>query len=195
MKALRTASQDRGVAGLQTQRAGVRRHVRPALEDNPDHPDRRAHPADVQPARHVPFREHGPHRVGLRRHRAQPFDHASHPALVEQQPVEHRSRQPLGFCIGHVAGVGRQQRRPVAPDRRRRRLERRILLGSRRAGQVQRRGPRRHPDPAHQRADVDLHVHPDLRPAADLQVIKLFQQLDLRPTVGRHRNYKAMSSR
>ena len=46
--AVRAAAQDRGVAGLEAQRAGVGRHVRPALVDDADDAERHAHALDVE---------------------------------------------------------------------------------------------------------------------------------------------------
>ena len=72
-QALRAAAQDRRVPGLQAERAGVGGDVRPALEDHPDHPERRPHPPDVQARRPVPFGDHLPDRDrAARRWRAAP---------------------------------------------------------------------------------------------------------------------------
>ena len=47
VQALGAAAQDRGVAGLQAQRAGIGGHVRAALVDDADHPERHAHALDA----------------------------------------------------------------------------------------------------------------------------------------------------
>jgi hypothetical protein len=46
-KALRAAAQDRGVTGLQTQRAGIGGHIRPAFIDDADDAKRHAHAFDA----------------------------------------------------------------------------------------------------------------------------------------------------
>ena len=47
MMALRAAAQDRGVAGLEAQRAGVGGHVGAALVDDADHAERHAHALEL----------------------------------------------------------------------------------------------------------------------------------------------------
>ena len=47
-EALRAGAQDRGVAGLQAERARIGRHVGTALEDDADHAERRRDPLDLR---------------------------------------------------------------------------------------------------------------------------------------------------
>ena len=158
MKAFRPAAQDHRIAGLQTQRPGVGGDVGTAFIDHPDHPQRRAHPADVQPAGHVPFGHNLAHRVLLRRDRPQPVNNAAHPALVQPQPVHHRRTQALGRGIGQVFGIGRDDRAAPRPDRLCRANQRRLLAPGAGTGQFCRRRPRRLPDLFHQ-AVVRRPVH------------------------------------
>ena len=116
VQALGAAAQDRGVAGLQAERAGVGGDVRPALEDHADHPDRRADPADVQARGPVPFGDHLPDRVGLGGDGAQAVDHAGDARLGQQQPVEHRRAEALRLGQLHVGGVGGEERCAVGRD-------------------------------------------------------------------------------
>ena len=51
---IRAAAQDHRIAGLEAERAGIRRHVRPALIDDADDAERRAHALDMQAVRPVP---------------------------------------------------------------------------------------------------------------------------------------------
>ncbi len=52
--AVGAAAQDRGVAGLEAQRAGIGRHVGAALVDDADHAERRAHALDRHAVRPLP---------------------------------------------------------------------------------------------------------------------------------------------
>ena len=61
---IRAAAQDHRIAGLEAERAGVGRHVRPALVDDADDAERRAHALDLQPVRPVPFGDHLADRIG-----------------------------------------------------------------------------------------------------------------------------------
>src|SRR5919108_661280 len=52
---VRASAQDHRVTRLEAQRAGIGCHVRPALIDDPDHAERRAHTLDMEAVRPVPF--------------------------------------------------------------------------------------------------------------------------------------------
>ena len=58
VRALRAAAQDRGVAGLQAQRAGIGGHVGPALVDDADHTERHTHALDVESVGPRPLAQH-----------------------------------------------------------------------------------------------------------------------------------------
>ena len=58
------AAQDRGIARLEAERPGIGGHVRPALIDDADHAERRAHALDVEAVGAVPAGDHRPDRVG-----------------------------------------------------------------------------------------------------------------------------------
>ena len=119
-QALGAAAQDRGVAGLQAERAGVGGDVRPALEDHADDAERRAHPADVQPRGPVPLGDHLPDRVGLRRRwRAgrRPCRAPGPRSSFSRSSIA--PRQALGRGVGHVGGVRRRAARRGRPRSRR----------------------------------------------------------------------------
>ena len=63
-EALRAAAQDRGVAGLEAERAGVGRHVRAALEDDADDAERRRDALDRQAVRPLQLGEHAADGIG-----------------------------------------------------------------------------------------------------------------------------------
>ena len=68
---IRAAAQDHRIAGLEAERAGVGRDVRPALVDDADDAERRAHALDMQAVRPVPCGDHLADRVrAARRWRA-----------------------------------------------------------------------------------------------------------------------------
>ena len=108
----------------------------PALEDHADHPERRPHPPDVQPRGPVPLGDHLPDGSGWSAMARSPSTIACTRAFVEPQPVEHRRRQAARGGVGHVVGVGREQRRAVRPDRVGRGAQRRVLLLGRREGEL-----------------------------------------------------------
>ena len=116
----------------------------PALEDHPDHPERRAHPADVQAGRPVPFREHLPDRIGLRGDGAQAVDHAARPAPRSAAAGRaSRALRPLARRARHVGGVGGEDapRGPPRSHRPRPAAPRPSALGGR-EGQLARRRAR-----------------------------------------------------
>ena len=106
MEAFGAAAQDRRVAGLEAEPAGVRRHVGPALVDDADHAERHRDPGDPEPVGPVPFGQHAPHRVGERGDRLEARGHGLAAAGVELEAVEQGGAQPLGPGRLHVAPVG-----------------------------------------------------------------------------------------
>ena len=115
MKAFRPAAQDHRIARFQAQRAGIGCDVGAAFIDHPHHAQGRAHPPDMQAARHVPFGDHLAHRIGLAGHRAQPVHDALDPPLIQHQPVHHRRAQPLVPAVSHVLFVRRDDLGAPAP--------------------------------------------------------------------------------
>ena len=94
MQRFRAAAQDRRVAGLDAERAGIRRHVRPALIDDAEHADRRRHARDVEtvgPSSSAQARVR-PDRASAATS-ATPFADRLDALGVELQPVHHRGAQ------------------------------------------------------------------------------------------------------
>ena len=89
----RGAAQHHRVAGLQRQRRGVDRHVRPRLVDDGDDAERDAHLAHVEPVRQPEAVDHLADRVGQRGDLAHAGGHRGDAALVERQPVHQRARR------------------------------------------------------------------------------------------------------
>ena len=82
------AAQDHRVAGLKAQRAGIRRHVGPALVDHADDAERRAHALDMQPVRPVPGGDHRAYRIVQRRHRLDAGGNRLDALLCQRAAVE-----------------------------------------------------------------------------------------------------------
>ena len=150
--AVGAAAQQRGVARLQAQGAGVRGHVRPALVDDADHSERHAHALDAQAVGTLPFGHRGADRVGQRAHRIDAGRDGLDAARIEAQPLELGSAQLRSARRRQVALVGGQDRAALRAHRRSRGRKRCILL--RRGSQRQdlRRGGGGPAEPVHQLA-------------------------------------------
>ena len=109
VKALRAAAQDRRVARLQAQAAGVRGHVGAALVDDRDDPERHRDAGDLEAVGPLPLGQHAPHRVGEAGDGLEAIGHGLDARRVERQAVEHGAAQPLGPRRLHVLGVGGQE--------------------------------------------------------------------------------------
>ena len=88
--AVRAAAQDRGIAGLEAQRAGVGGDVRPALVDDADDAERHAHALDGHAVRPRPALRHRADRIGERAHHVEPVRHRGDALVVEREAVEER---------------------------------------------------------------------------------------------------------
>ncbi len=123
------AAQDDRVARLQAQRGRVDRDVGACLVDDRDHAERHAYLAHVEPVRQAPAVDHLADGVGQRRDLAHRARDRTDTRRVEAQPVEQRFAD-VGFARElHVAGVGREDLLGPTLERRRDRLERRVLDG------------------------------------------------------------------
>ena len=107
-QAVGAAAQDRGVARLQAERAGVGGDVGAALVDDADHAERHPDPVDGHAVGPGPGGHDGAYGV------AEPSDgfdaggHGLDPRLIEGQPVEEGGGAAGGPCLGHVLGIGGQ---------------------------------------------------------------------------------------
>ena len=104
--ALRTATQDHRIAGLQAQRAGVRRHVRTALVDDADDAERHAHALDHQAVGPGPLRSDAAERIRQCGDVLQALCHRLDALVVEFQAIEHRVGQAARTRRVHVLAVG-----------------------------------------------------------------------------------------
>ena len=136
---IRAAAQDRGVAGLQAQRAGIGGDVRTAFIDHADHADRRADPLDGHAVRTLPFGHDLADRILELCDHLKPLGHRGDAAVVEGEAVEERAGDAGGLGLGHVAFVGGENVRRGGADRFRHRMKRLVLLRARSKRQRARR--------------------------------------------------------
>ncbi len=102
---IRAATQDGGIAGLEAEGAGIGGDVRPALEDDADDAERRAHALDVEPVRPVPCGGDAAHRVGEAGDLLQPRGHRFDARLGERQPVDEGGAAAGLSHVGDVPGI------------------------------------------------------------------------------------------
>ncbi len=118
-QAIGAAAQDRGVARLEAQGAGVCGDVGTALIDDADHAERHPYPFDGHAVGPGP----GVHDIADRVLEAgDGFDagrHALDAACIEGQPVDKGGRAAGGPGFSHVLGIGRQNRGFMGPNGRR----------------------------------------------------------------------------
>ena len=91
---LLAASQNRGVAGLETKAGGVRGDVGAGLVDDDDHADGGADFLELQPIGPDPFVEDFSDRIRQGGHCAQTPGNCQNAFVVELEPVQHRGREP-----------------------------------------------------------------------------------------------------
>ena len=106
MEALGAAAEDRGVAGLEAERAGVRGDRRAALEDDADHAERHCDALDDQAVGPLEAGEHPIDRIGQRRDRLEPRGDPLDTSGVENEAVDEGRRGPARRRLGDVAAVG-----------------------------------------------------------------------------------------
>ena len=153
-EALRAAAQDHGVAGLEAQHGGVRRHVRAALVDHADDAERHAHALDRHAVRTGPAFHHGADRIVELAHDLDAVRHCGDALAVERQPVEERCGRAGGLRLGDVLRIGGEDAGFAGADRLRHRVERRVALRGRRERQRARRATRAAADVGHRGGDA-----------------------------------------
>ena len=131
VEAFRSGAQDRRVAGLHRQRAGVGGHVGPAFVDDADDAERHAHALKAQAVRPRPFGQHRAHRIGQRGNLLDALGGRCDARLVEQQTIDERGRPSGGARGFHVLGIGGEDGR-CRPTQRIGSRTQRLRLHSRR---------------------------------------------------------------
>ena len=92
MQRIRTAAQNGDIAGLQRDRARIRRHIGAGFIDDADHADGRGDARDIQAIGPRPARQFAAIGIGLGRDIFDRLGHGFDPRIVERQPVLHRGR-------------------------------------------------------------------------------------------------------
>ena len=109
-----TAAQDRGIAGFQAQRAGIRRHIRPALIDDADDTERHAHPLDGHAVRPFPGFGDGADRVLERAYGLDRHGDGLDAVGIEGQAVEKSGRHAGAFSPRRHPRHWRRESAPLA---------------------------------------------------------------------------------
>ena len=154
IQALTAPAQDGGIAALQTQSAGVHRHVRTAFVNDGDDTQRHAHALEMQAVRTGPFSGHGAHRVRQGRHLLKPVCNAFQPLRIQCQTVEHGRGQtgdPGGLQIHFVRRQNAGSTRTHGSGSSQQGV---VLLFGRRSGQRGQRGAGRGPHLGHQSCGI-----------------------------------------
>ena len=115
-EALGAGAQDGGIAGLETERARIRRHVGAALEDHPDDTERRRHTLDLQAIRPLEPGEHAADRIGQLGNALDGLGNGFEALGVQNEAIDERAALPLVPRIRQVLGVGSQDRPLMRPD-------------------------------------------------------------------------------
>ena len=140
VEAFRSGAQDRRVAGLHRQRAGVGGHVGPAFVDDADDAERHAHALKAQAVRPRPFGQHRADGIGQRGNLLDALGGRFDARLVEQQTIDERGRPSGGARGFQVLGIGGEDGRCRPTQRIGSRAQRLRLRLRRRQGQRMRRG-------------------------------------------------------
>ena len=113
------ATQDDGVAGPDAETGSIGGHVGTGLVDHGDDTERdtdamESHPVVERPASGLPS-----HRVGQRCDAAQTVGHGGYPPLVEAQPIDESTGDPLITRLCHVGPIRLEhcRRQPLPPPR------------------------------------------------------------------------------
>lgn len=156
---VRAAAQDHGIARFQAQHAGVRRNVRPALEDHADDAERHAHALDGHAVRPLPALGDGADGIGNAAHDLDALGHALDPRRRQRQAVDEGGGGIAGGAgFGDVLGIGGKDGSRIGADRPLHRFERPVLLLRRRQRQHARGGAGTGSEIGHQRLKIGIAV-------------------------------------
>ena len=111
------AAKNRRVAGLEAQRRGVRRDIRPRLVHDADHAQRHAHMPDLNAGRPKAQVGDFADRIRQRCDLLQPRSHRFDARRRQCQAVDKRGVFPCGPGGANVVRIRRHQRRGIAADR------------------------------------------------------------------------------
>ena len=155
--ALGAAAQDRGIAGLEAERRGIGRHVRPALIDDADDAERHAHALDRHAVRARPALGDLADRIGEVADHIDARRHGGDALVVEREAVEERRVGAVALRLGQVLGIGGEDVGLAAADGLGDGGERLVLLRGRRERQHARGLARPLPDLGHHGGGIGFH--------------------------------------
>ncbi len=153
-EALGAAAQDRRIAGLEAERAGIRGDIGPALVDHADDAERHPHALDAHAVGPPPRRHDGADRILELADHIEAGRHGLDALGIERQPIEEGRRCAAGFRLGPIFRIGGEDRRARAADGLGHCRQRPVLLRGRRERQRARRLARLAADLAHRAASV-----------------------------------------
>ncbi len=107
---VRRATQDDGVAGHDAETGSVRGHVGTGLVDHGDDTERDPNSMESHPVVERPASGLSSHRVGQRRDTAQTVGHGRYPPLIETQPIDESTGDPLITRLCHVLSIRLEHR-------------------------------------------------------------------------------------
>ena len=153
-QAVRAAAQDRGIAGLEAERAGIGGDVGAAFIDHADDAERHADALDFHAVRALPGGRHRADGIGELGDHFEAVCDGGNPLFIEPEPVEKRRRGACLARLGDILGIGGEDCGGAAAQRLCHAPERAVLFSGRRERQTARGDPRLHPHVAHQRGNV-----------------------------------------
>ena len=103
---IRTATQDRSIAGLQAQRAGIGGDIGATFIDDADNADRRAHALDRHTIRALPFRQHFADGILELGDDFEALGHGLDARLIQDQTVEERAGDTGRLGVGDISFIG-----------------------------------------------------------------------------------------
>ena len=127
-EAIRAAAQDRRIAGLEAERAGIGGDVRAALVDDADDAERHAHALDGHAVRALPSLQHRADRIVERATTSRPSAIASTRLPSSVEAVEEGGGRAGGLGFGDVVRVGGEDFALRGADRLRHGGQRLVLL-------------------------------------------------------------------
>ena len=105
-KAFRTGAQDGRIAGLETQRAGIRRHRRAAFINDTNNAERGCDALDQESIRPLESRQHAADGIGQGGDGVEALGHGLDAGVIEREAIEKGAGRALRLGGRHVARIG-----------------------------------------------------------------------------------------
>ena len=117
IKTLRTTAQDHCVPRFETQGCGICGHVRTALVDNANDPERYGDTLNDESVRTLPLGIDAPDRILEFDDRLDTGRHCLNSRIVEHQAIEHDRRQAAFPACRHILRIGVENFSGIGPQR------------------------------------------------------------------------------